>query len=365
MGILSIVVILFSLVQLAVAWANRTGNRELPPAPENLLTRVSVLIPARNEADNLPRLLGDLLRLNTQPLEIIVCDDRSTDTTLRVARTLAAPHKHIRVFENDPLPAGWLGKNFACHRLARKAQGDFLLFLDADVRIEGTVLQRTVARMQTRRLGLLSVFPRQIMVSAGEKATVPLMTYILLTLLPLPLVYRVSGQSALAAANGQYMLFDTKIYRRLQPHEKVRRQAAEDIAISRYYKTEGIRVDCVTGIEGIACRMYRSYHTAIRGFARNIAAFFGGSLLLAFLFWLLTTWGWIPVWLYLSWPGFTAYLLLRVSIRILVSLTCRQPVTGNLIRAIPQQISMLLIILQAFRDYRNGRQEWKGRNILQ
>lgn len=364
MGILAVIVILFTLTQLAIAWANFSSNRELPPTPDHLLSQLSILIPARNEASNLPVLLDDLLQLSTQPLEILVCDDHSTDATLTIANRIAARHSHVQVFQSALLPPGWQGKNYACYQLAQKAKGNYLLFLDADVRITGNDIQRTIARMQAQKLGLLSVFPRQIMQSAGEKATVPLMTYILLTLLPLPLVYLVPDQSALAAANGQYMLFETTNYRQLQPHRYVRQKATEDIAISRYYKSTGQRIACLAGLAGISCRMYHSRTEAIQGFARNVTAFFGGSFWLAVLFWLLTTWGWIPILLYFSWFGFMVYFLFRFTIRILVSITCRQSVWENLLWAIPQQGNFFFILLQAWHARRTKHQDWKGRNIL-
>lgn len=364
MGILSIIVILFTLMQLTVALINLTGNRRLPATGLTTLSDVSILIPARNEAGNLPVLLNDLLQLPARPLEILICDDHSTDATFTLAAHIAAHHPHLRIFQSEMLPPGWQGKNFACYQLARQAKGRYLLFIDADVRISGTDIQRTLSLMQNLKTGLLSVFPCQIMLTDGEKNTVPLMTYILLTLLPLPFVYRITEQSALAAANGQYMLFEASAYRQLQPHRQVRHSAVEDIAISRYYKKQGQPVACLTGFAGISCRMYPSRTAAIRGFARNIAAFFGGSLGVAALFWLLTSWGWIPIALYLSWSGLIIYLFVRFTIRAIVSLTCRQPVAGNLFRAFAQQGNMLLILLQAWHTRRIGHQEWKGRNIL-
>lgn len=359
-----VVVFLFIFIQLIVALVNLFGSRELPVASSTMLSEVSVLIPARNEASNLPPLLDDLLRLPVSPLEIVICDDHSTDATFVWANEMALHHPSVRVFRSAPLPSGWQGKNFACYQLARQAKGRYWLFLDADVRVDGTDMQRTLVRMQERSLSLLSVFPRQIMLTLGEKTTVPLMTYILLTLLPLPLVYRVRDQSALAAANGQYMLFDALAYRRLQPHRQVRQNPTEDIAIARYYKSRGQRIACLTGLGGIACRMYHSRKEAIRGFARNIAAFFGGSLWLGALFWILSSLGWIPVLFLGGGTGLIVYLVLWFMVRILVSLACRQSVFDNLIWAFAQQGNMLLMLLQAWHSRRMGQQDWKGRNIL-
>lgn len=364
MEIAAIIVIGFALLQLGIALSNLPGR--LPKAaPEELYSRLSILIPARNEEKTLPLLLHDLLGQPRYPLEIIVCDDHSDDHTYAIASGMANQYSCLRVFRGEVLPRGWLGKNFACYQLAQQAQGDYLLFLDADVRIRQQNIRQILTLAKQRETGLLSVFPRQIMLTAGEKATVPLMTYILLTLLPLQLVYRVTGQSALAAANGQFMLFETGSYQEIQPHSTVRTEAVEDVAISRLYKKSGRRVACITGIAGISCRMYTSRPEAIAGFARNIAGFFGNSLSLAALFWLLTGGGWIPVVLAFSWPGLASYLILRSAVRLIVAYDCRQSAGTNVFCSVLQQMNMGVILLQAWQNRRKGVQKWKGRNILE
>ncbi len=364
MEIIAGIVIGFMLLQMGIALYNLRHPYTLPPSDEQIIRQTSILIPARNEEKTLPLLLNDLLRQSHLPLEIIVCDDHSDDRTYAIVNKLAAVCPYLRIFRSEDLPAGWLGKNFACHQLARQAQGRYLLFLDADVRIGEVGIGRVITLAHKLQTGLLSVFPRQIMLSAGEKATVPLMTYILLTLLPLSLVYKVADQSALAAANGQFMLFEADSYHRLQPHWKVRSEAVEDVAISRLYKKAALSVACLIGIPDISCRMYTSRQEALSGFTRNIAGFFGGSLILATLFWLLTGWGWLFVGLAFSWPGLFFYFGIRGIIRILVARTCCQSIHVNLIGSIPQQANLGSILLCAWLNRKKGYQIWKGRNIL-
>lgn len=364
MGILAGIVIGFLCIQLVVALVNLSTSRKLSAGEEAGFARLSILIPARNEEHNLPLLLDDLLHLPERPLEIIVCDDHSEDSTYTLVSRLTAVHPHLHIFHGNDLPLGWLGKNFACYQLALHAHGDYLLFLDADVRITFQGIRTALTQARKLQTALLSVFPRQIMLTSGEKATVPLMTYILLTLLPLPLVWKISDQPALAAANGQFMLFRTAAYRRVEPHSIVRGEAVEDVATSRLYKRRGYRVACLTGIPGISCRMYTSRREAINGFARSIAGFFGGKLTLALLFWLLTGGGWIVIVLVFSWPGLTVYLALRTLLRIIVARACCQAVNTNLLYSIFQQWNMGSILFHAWRSRRKGNQEWKGRNIL-
>lgn len=122
---------LLSLIALAlclVGWALWPRLRSVPGGGSSLSgVRVSVIIPARNEAHNLPRLLGSLAGLRDGPHEVIVVDDSSTDGTAEVARVHGA-----RVIHPGPLPDGWRGKPWACHQGARAAEGEVFCFLDAD-----------------------------------------------------------------------------------------------------------------------------------------------------------------------------------------------------------------------------------------
>lgn len=364
MEILSGIIFVFLLIQLTVAISNARIPIPRTPAKVTDSPSLSILIPARNEEKNLPCLLQDLLQQEIPPLEILVCDDHSSDRTYLEASCLAAIHPVIRVFKGEKLPPGWLGKNFVCEQLAHKARGNYLLFLDADVRIGAKAIAPILSEAIRLKTGLLSVFPRQSMLSPGEKSTVPLMTYILLTLLPLSLVYKIAGQSALAAANGQFMMFEATAYRQVQPHRVKRHEAVEDIAIARLYKKSGYRVACLTGLPDVSCRMYTGHREAIRGFARSIAGFFGGSLVLAFLFWLLTCWGWLPVLVAFSWPGLILYLGLRSVVRLLVARKACQSPAVNLRWSIPQQYNFAFILLKALQSRISKKMIWKDRNIL-
>lgn len=353
------IVLVFTGIQLAVVLVNLFAGETLLPPPGRKQPSVSVLIPARNEARTIGRLLADLNRSAVRPLEIIVCDDHSDDETARVAkeagRTLALP---LRLIRSLPLPEGWTGKNFACFQLARQASGVYFLFLDADVRIGPEAIGRALTTARRNRLGLLSLFPCQRLKTWGEKSVVPLMGYILLTLLPLRAVRKATGQPALAAANGQFMLFRSGTYRRLQPHRKVRNCTVEDIRIARYYKSNGIPTGCYTGNSGVSCRMYRNFREAVNGFARSLPAFFGGSRLLAALFWLVTTLGIIPVWSTFPWPVTSAYIMAYLLVRLMANRIGCRPFAEGLVYIPLQQAAFAWILLRSLAP-----PVWKGRKV--
>lgn len=352
----------FTVVQFAVAIVNLIFSQKLTISNTNFNHLVSVLIPARNEEKNIANLLNDLISHDYRNIEILVFNDQSTDKTAEIVTGFSQKDSRVKLINSEGLPEGWLGKNHACHSLSKLANGRYLLFLDSDVLIGNGIISQTCAFSDKYKLGLLSIFPRQIMFTPGEKAAVPLMHYILLTLLPLILV-RKTGFSSLAAANGQFMLFNTEIYRKTLPHEKMKNDKVEDIKIARYYKNEKLKIACITGKESVSCRMYSGFLEAVHGFSKNVTQFFGNSFSLAILFWLVTTFGFIVVFLILPKMIFISYLTIFILTRITVSVAARQSVLMNLIFLIPQQLALGLFVLKALVNRYKNQYEWKGRNI--
>jgi hypothetical protein len=137
----------------------------------------------------------------------------------------------------------------------------------------------------------------------------------------------------------------------------------EDISISRYLKKTGYRIACLTGDEGMACRMYTGFTEAVKGFSKNVTAFFGNSFITAIVFWIITTLGFIPVILTLSVRLIILYFAAYILARIFVSIASRQNIFFNILYIIPLQLSMGLFILNAFINKYFRKFQWKGRNI--
>lgn len=358
---LALMIVGFSLVQFLVALTNLVFLQKISNN-DGFNGLISVLIPARNEEKNIGNLLSDIMNQDYQHIEVFVFNDNSSDKTQEIVMDYSRHNQIIQLINSDYLPNGWLGKNHACHSLAQKAKGEYLLFLDADVRVKKDMIIRSVTIMRKNNLGLLSIFPKQQMKSFGEYITVPNMNFILLSLLPLILVQK-SKYPSISAANGQFMLFESKTYARTTPHYRFRNCKVEDIGIARNYKQENIQVACMVGDNNIQCRMYSSFKNAVDGFSKNVIAFFGNSFVLAILFWFITTCGFIIVLISLSFQLFCFYLLIIAGTRIIISLVSKQSVWLNLILAVPQQLTMGLFIYKSLMNNIKGQFEWKGRNI--
>lgn len=363
MEYVSYAIVVFVLVQLVVSLFNLWY-------PERLISEIamdermiSILVPARNEEVNIKACVQTILNQDYQNFELLIGDDQSSDKTAKIVRKLAKGNSKVRLVPINKMPKGWLGKNYACSVLAAKATGDYLLFLDADVRIFKNIIPDSINHMRRHKLQMLSLFPHQILQSVGEKKTIPMVYFILLSLLPLRLV-RKTRLASLAAANGQFMMFKTTAYQAVLPHQAVRDNCVEDIAISRLFKSKGHRIACSLSDQRVECRMYNNYKSSVKGFSKNVTAFFGNSLFFTILFWFITTLGFIPVFIGTGVSGLICFISLSILTRIVVIITCKQTLKEQLKLMLHHQLSLGLFILHHLQTKVNGHYEWKGRNIL-
>ncbi len=352
----------FLIIQFIIALVNFSFKQRFKILKTDFTELISVLIPARNEEKNIANLLSDLQNQSYQNIEIIVFNDISADKTPEIVRSFSQNDNRIKLINSNGLPEKWLGKNYGCHVLAQHAKGKYFLFLDADVRVSNNIIINSVSKLEHQNLALLSIFPTQKMYTWGEKLTVPNMNFILLSLLPLILVFK-SKFASLSAANGQFMLFNAQIYNSIQPHELMKSEKVEDIEIARYLKKTKHKIACLTGNQSISCRMYDNFSDAVNGFSKNVVMFFGNSFLMAFIFWFFTSFGFIIIYYSLGINWFLFYLFITILTRIIISIISFQNIFTNILLIIPQQISLGIFIFKALFNKQKKQFQWKGRNI--
>ncbi len=242
---------------------------------QNFPAPVSIIVPARNEALNIGRLLRSLASQQAAR-EILVVDDQSVDRTVEIAEGLKADLPHLRVLRVDSLPEGWLGKTFALACAAREAQGDWLLFTDADTEHLPGSLAAMLERAQREGVDLLSLSPGQLTPTWWEKAVIPLV-YVNLARL-----YRFEDvsdpRSPMAAANGQYILIRREVYERAGGHEAIRNEILEDVALAKRVKSAGGKLLFLPGAAWVQTRMYRTFGEMWRGWTKNLFLIYGGDL---------------------------------------------------------------------------------------
>ncbi|RYD87100.1 MAG: glycosyltransferase, partial [Sphingobacteriales bacterium] len=286
----------------------------------------------------------------------------STDRTYEVCRTFANTHTHFRVIKGAELPAGWLGKNYACHQLAQQATGDYFLFLDADEIVHDDLINSTLHRMQLRNLSLLSLFTNQRMVTFGEKAVVPLMHYILLNLLPLRLVY-ILPNPLIAAASGQFMLFDAVTYRKNQWHSLAKDKIVEDVEIMKLVKLNKYNGEALLANGMISCRMYKTYTGAVNGFGKNFLAAFNYSIPGFLVYLTLLIAGPLIVIMTLNFQLMFFMIGLIVLTRIMISLSAGQNALVNVLLHPLQMVNLVIIAFSSIQKHLTKTTVWKGRKV--
>jgi glycosyltransferase involved in cell wall biosynthesis len=341
----------------AVAAVNALTFRRLDPSDRaEGRHRVSILVPARDEARTLPWTLPPLSAQGAD--EVLVLDDASGDGTAGVAAALAATDERLRLIVGEPLPRGWSGKNWACHQLARAARGDVLVFTDADVEWSPGALAALLGVQERCRADLLTVWPRQRCVGLGERAVVPLVDMLLLCTLPAALAMR-GGPASMTAANGQCMVWRREAYEAVGGHAAVRGEVLEDVRLAQRVKAAGGRVVLRLGGRLLQARMYRTYREVVRGFGKNALAAVGGRrwALVALLGVNLVTYTlpWPLAFVEARWwPLALGGVLLRAATN---AMSGRPP-----LEALLQPIGAVALIPVVARSLRWGpRYEWRGR----
>ncbi|HEU4660485.1 MAG TPA: glycosyltransferase [Pseudolabrys sp.] len=238
---------------------------------------VAVIVPARDEAENIGECLQSLVNQDfpLSRLRILVVDDHSTDATAMLAARVAEKHPHVTVLRSPPLPPRWIGKSHACWIAARAAAGvEWLCFLDADVRAAPALLSSAVAAAESENLDLLSVAPRQELQSFAERLVIPCGLFVLGFCQDLRKVQATDGDDA--TATGQFMLVRARVYEEIGGHAAICAAICEDLELARLIKRSGGTVTLRAHNDLLSTRMYTGWRTLWPGFAKNLIDMFGG-----------------------------------------------------------------------------------------
>lgn len=351
--------LLVTLYNLAVA--PRLEDAGEPAA----LPSVSVLVPARDEAENLRRTLPRVLALDYLRLEVLLLDDRSGDGTAQVAEEIGrgggAP---LRVLRGTEPPPGWTGKSWACHQLAEAASGEVLVFCDADVEAAPASVRRTVAALERHRAGAATAIPRQRLDGWMQAAVVPVIVQLpVVSMLPLRLVPIIRSPS-LSMANGQWLAFTRETYDAIGGHAAVRGEVVEDVALGRLVKARGHRLLVCVAATLLAVRMYAGAAAMRDGFRKNLYPLLGGrrwtfaaGLALLSLAWLYPIAG--------ALRGTAAALVplaLLAAVRIAGALLFRQGWRTVALHPLGA-LAAAALALESWIGHERGRVSWKGRMV--
>jgi hypothetical protein len=270
---------LLALLPAVLFLRNLTLYAPPPLADGRARTCCSVLIPARNEESTIANAVHSVLQTEGADFEVIVLDDDSADQTGQIVRALAHEDGRVRLATAPPLPAGWCGKQHACHVLAHLAQHPLLVFMDADVQLEPDALTRMSAFLEQSGAALASGVPRQEMRTFSERLLIPLIHFVLLGFLPINRM-RASRNPVFGTGCGQLFVARREAYHSSGGHSVIRATLHDGLKLARVFRAAGFATDLFDATCIAECRMYSTNAEVWRGFARNAHEGLGSSRLI-------------------------------------------------------------------------------------
>jgi len=350
---LSILIFVISLINFVTI--------RIPKRDEEVKKSVTVLAPMRNEAENVPEFISALSsQLGVKNLNFVIINDGSSDKTAELLASVIGGDSRFSVINSPTQRDGWLGKVSALQTGYEAARGEFIITLDADVRLQPNALMRAITQLERLKLDFLSPYPRQIAQTFTEKLIQPLLHWSWMSTVILRLAEKFPRRST-AVANGQFFVVRKSALDAINGFESVNTKILDDIELARSLISAGCR-GVVTEGSGIACtRMYSSFDEIRQGYGKSLWKAFGGPfgtvIAIAFLF----VTGILPILMILNGYliGWLIYLYMVFS-REISAIRSR----SNPLFAFLHPLSSALLIYLIIYSWRNrGTIQWKGRTV--
>jgi len=365
--------IIFQIVNLVIIlsnfWVIHRSRRHNAPKK---FPSISILIPARNEELNIESCVRSMLAQDYPCFEILVLDDQSTDQTRNILTKLAKSNPKLKIISGQPFNGILTGKNLACSQLALQAQGEILVFTDADTIHHPQMLKTIITVMLGENVEMVTGYPCQKILNWGEKLLVPFFSWAMYCFNPLILAYQFRIP-ALASAVGQLLVFRREAYEAIGGHAALGSEIVDDLALARKLIAARLRWRVTYAADLITCQMYRTSQAAYEGFVKNLFAAFNFRFLpFAFVFAWLGVMFWVPLIvtiLSLAEPqlygnGFLAGICLALSLLIwwLPYHDLKLPAYLALLFPITT-LANIFVAIRSFQDSVSGYLMWKNREI--
>jgi glycosyltransferase involved in cell wall biosynthesis len=292
---------------------------------------LSVIIPARNEAQALPEALASVLAALPEGGEAILVDDRSSDETLQIAQKLAETDPRLKVLQVTELGEGWLGKNHALQRGYEESRGNYLLFTDADIVFQPGCLSRALALCRRDGLDHLVATPRVVTQRFWERVFVPFFSILLVSRYR---IWRAAVPgSSFYAGIGAFNMVRRSAYEKAGTHKALKMEVVDDLMLGKLMKETGGKQGVVSGERCVSVRWHEGVTGLIAGLEKNayaafefkpLSAIFGCLGLLAIT--------WVPVLVSILYrPGVSSITAISAicSYGVLVSFALLYSLAGN------------------------------------
>ena len=349
---------LLPLILLTIAAVNFFQIRT-PKATSELLDTVGVVVPMRNEAENVEGIVATL-SAQDGPFHFYLLDDNSEDQTLNLLQRFTEGDTRFTVIKGAPLAEGWIGKTWALQQLYEASNEEVLVSIDADVRLTNDAINKAVTSLHGARLDFVSPYPRQIARSFGERLIQPLLQWSWLTTVPLRYAEG-ARQKSMAVANGQFFVVRRSALNSIGGYESVKHAVIDDVFLARQLIASGSAGTVINGSEIAETRMYASWNEIEAGYGKSLNQAFGSIFGAIFVMVFLFATSIAPLILGLlgnpyGWLGFAAI----VGSRMLSAIKSR----GSVVDSVLHPISIAALIYLIIYSYLvRGTVTWKGRTV--
>lgn len=349
---------LIPLILLIIAAVNFIQIRT-PRSSSELFESVAVVVPMRNEAENVE---GVVATLSAQegPFHFYLLDDNSEDSTWELLQRFTAGDSRFTVIQGAPLADGWIGKTWALQQLFMASKEEIVVSIDADVRLTNDAINKAITSLRSARLDFLSPYPRQIAQTFGERLIQPLLQWSWLTTVPLRYAEG-ARQKSMAVANGQFFVVRRSALDSIKGYESVKHAVIDDVFLARQLIANGSSGTVINGSDIAETRMYASWREIEAGYGKSLNKAFGSLIGAIFVIIFLFATSIAPLVLGLlgnpyGWLGFAAI----VGTRALSAIKSR----GNVLDSVLHPISVAALIYLIVYSYLvRGTVTWKGRTV--
>tara|TARA_Y100001934_G_scaffold112714_1_gene137885 strand:+ start:2451 stop:3596 length:1146 start_codon:yes stop_codon:yes gene_type:complete len=353
---------------IIIAIVNSTLWKKPKRLKDQVPNSVSVLVPCRNESKNIAACVKTILMQGEVVKEILIYDDESTDTTSSEIDKLISNHPAaIKRIPTQNKPKGWTGKNHACAQLASSAKGDWLLFIDADTRLQKDAITTLLGTAKRKDVSFISAWPKITMTGYIEKLLMPLLNNVVFTMFPAPLA-DIKSDKALGLAHGACIMVKSEVYFAVGGHTRVRTLLFEDTMLARTWRRSGYKSTCIDGSKLISVRMYETFNDIVTGFTKNYyPAFRHQRSFWGFQIWNLSwtliplaclvglQYGFASIWILLA-------LFLSITPRLVLAVRFSHTIWSVFLHPITNLVMLYIGTISYLKWGHRGGVEWKGRS---
>jgi glycosyltransferase involved in cell wall biosynthesis len=367
--ILSVMACVASIIYsctLAVGMRKMLKLGDMESSESSILPLVSIVIPACNEEKNIEKSMLSFLAQDYKNLEIVIVNDRSTDNTAEILKKMQSRFPQLIVLEITDLPKGWMGKSHALAKGAAMAQGNYLLFTDADVVLEKTTVARAVGYMNKNGLDHLTLIFKNL-TQGWLLNSLILDSGLGLLFVFKPWMAKKSGNSSFIGI-GAFNMVKKTVYQEIGGHELIKMHPIDDMMLGKMIKEHVYFQDCLLAYDFVKIPWYDSVSAMINGLLKNIFALVHYRILLIpvvllaiIIVTILPTWG-----VFLGDRYVQTICFLTVGIRLITFYKglCLQGLSRYYLPGclITPYISCYIILKSAFVTMNSGGITWRGQH---